>query len=234
VIHDLADLLDQLDSAATGKDRQEMVRLIRETADEESCSFQFKVKQIQPTYVDVQDKKYRGGTTVIGELVDFRPEYVSEEGVEYLHDQSGQQLELLLPRWCNKGVSRWKKGEEIGCQGHLQGWDASDDRYQLIVTGVPFYSLPVKLLIWTLSLLLFWWWWWPVWAIYKVVYVAIPVGLVVWAIAAWQGNEGLAENAFLMLVILGPFGLFLRCYGYYVKRVLEIETGDEAEVEEES
>ena len=34
--HNLADLLDQLDSARTGKDRQEMVRLIRETAGEES------------------------------------------------------------------------------------------------------------------------------------------------------------------------------------------------------
>ena len=228
--HNLADLLDQLDSAATGKDRQEMVRLIRETADEESCSFQFKVKQIQPTYVDVENKKYRGGMTVFGELVDERPEYE----MEYLHDQNGQQIELLLPRWCNREVSRWKEGEPIGCSGNLQDWDATDDRYQLLVTEVPFYSLAGKLLIWSLALVFVWWWFWPLWANYKVVYLAIPVGLVVWAIAAWQGNEGLAENAFLMLVILGPFGLFLRCYGYYVKRVLEIETGDEAEVEEES
>ena len=234
MIHDLADLLDQLDSAATGKDRQEMVRLIQEMSGEESCTFEFKIKEIQPTYDDVQDKKYHGGMTVMAELVDFRPGYEPECEVEYLHDQSGQQLELLLPRWCNRGVGAWKKGDQIGCQGHLQGWDANDNCYQLLVTGVPFYSRLGKLLIWTLALLFFWWWWWPVWALYKVVYVAIPVGLVVWAIAAWQGHEGLAENAFWMLVCLGPLGLFLRCYGYFVKRVLEIETGDEDETEEES
>ena len=51
-----------------------MIRLIPETAGEESCTFEFKVKQIQLTYSDDQDKKYRGGTTVIGELVDERPE----------------------------------------------------------------------------------------------------------------------------------------------------------------
>ena len=47
MIHDLADLLDQLDSAATGKDRQEMVRLIQEMSGEESCTFEFKIKEIQ-------------------------------------------------------------------------------------------------------------------------------------------------------------------------------------------
>ena len=64
--------------------------------------------------------------------------------------------------------------------------------------------------------------------------MAIPLGLAVWAIAAWQGNEGLAKDVFMMLVTLGPLGLFLRFYAYYVKRVVEIETGDEAEAEEES
>ena len=64
--------------------------------------------------------------------------------------------------------------------------------------------------------------------------MAIPLGLAVWAIAAWQGNEGLAKDVFMMLVILGPLGLFLRFYAYYVSRVFEIETGDEAEAEEES
>ena len=117
MIHDLADLLDQLDSARTGKDRQEMIRLIRKVSGEESCAFEFKVKEIQPTYGDVENKKYRGGMTVLGELVDERPEYE----MEYLHDQGGQQIELLLPKWCNREVSRWKKGEHFGCQGYLNG-----------------------------------------------------------------------------------------------------------------
>ena len=117
MIHALADLLDLLESRRTGKDQKELLHLIREAAGEESCMFEFKVKQIQPTYSDVQEKKYRGGTTVIGELVDDRSEY-SEE---YVHDQSGQQIELLLPKWCNREVSRWKKGEHFGCQGYLNG-----------------------------------------------------------------------------------------------------------------
>ena len=227
MVHDLADLLDQLDSAATGEDRQEMIRLIRETAGEESCTFEFKVKQIQPTYSDDQDKKYRGGTMVIGELVDERPEYE----MEYLHDQSGQQLELVLPKWCNRGVSRWKKGEHIVCQGHLHGWDATDDRYQLLVTGVPFYSFAGKLLIWTLALIFVWWWWYPLWLIHKVVYVVIPLGLAVWAIAAWQGNEGLAEDALIMLVVVAPLGLMLRFYVWAINLRLK---ADEAQAEEES
>ena len=84
-----------------------------------------------------------------------------------------------------------------------------------------------------MALLFFWWWWWPVWAIYKVVYVAIPVGLVVWAIAAFQGHEELARDVFMLLVILGPFGLFLRFYAFYVNRVWN-ETGVEDQAEEES
>ena len=227
--HNLADLLDQLDSARTGKDRQEMVRLIRETAGEESCSFEFKVKEIQPTYGDVENKKYRGGMTVLGELVDERPEYE----MEYLHDQNGQQIELLLPKWCNREVSRWKEGEPFGCSGNLQDWDATDDRYQLLVTEVPFYSLAGKLLIWSLALVFVWWWFWPLWAIYKVVYLAIPVGLVVWAVAAFQGHEALARDVFMLLVILGPLGLFLRFYAYYVNQVWN-EKGAEDQAEEES
>ena len=64
--------------------------------------------------------------------------------------------------------------------------------------------------------------------------MAIPVGLVVWAIAAFQGHEELAKDVFMLLVILGPFGLFLRCYAYYINRVFGNETGVEDQAEEES
>ena len=147
--HDLADLLDQLDSARTGKDRQEMIRLM---SDEDSCYFTFKVKEIQPTYSDAGDETFRGGTTVIGELIDERIEYE----MEYLHDQNGQQVELLLPKRWNRRVSRWKEGELLCYSGNLHDWDATDDRYQLLATKIPGFSLVGKLVVWTLALLLFW------------------------------------------------------------------------------
>jgi hypothetical protein len=231
MVHDLADLLDQLDSAATGKDRQEMFRLIREASGEDTCCVMFKVKEIQPTYSDAGDEMFRGGTTVIGELVDERPEYE----MEYLHDQSGQKIELLLPKRWNRRVSRWKEGEPIYCSGRLHGWDATDDRYQLLGTKIPGLSLAGKLLVWTLALVFFWWWWYPLWLIHKVVYVAIPLGLAVWAIAAWQGNEGLAEDALIMLVVVAPLGLMLRFYVWAINlRLKADEAAEEAQAEEES
>ena len=66
MIHDLADLLDLLESRRKGKDQKERLRRIGETAGEDSCMFEFKVKQIQPTYSGDQAKKYRGGGKRIG------------------------------------------------------------------------------------------------------------------------------------------------------------------------
>jgi len=211
--YDLSELLDQLGSQTTRKVRPD---IIQEVPDKNICWFDFVVKDIQPTrsmalsviVADADGRKYRGGTTVIGELVDDRP----KDGVEYLHDQSGQQIELFFPKWCNRGVSRWKEDERIGCQGHLHGWDTTDNRYQLLVTKVPFYSLPGKLLIILLSAVFLWWWFYPLWLVHKLVYVAIPVGLAVWAVATWQGNGELAEIALMMLVAVVPLGLMLRFY----------------------
>ena len=211
--YDLSELLDQLGSQTTGTVRPD---IIQEVPDKNSCWFDFVVKDIQPTrsmalsviVSDAEGRKYRGGTTVIGELVDDRP----KDGVEYLHDHSGQQIELFFPKWCNRGVSRWKKDERIGGQGHLHGWDTTDNRYQLLITKVPFYSLPGKLLTILLSAVFFWWWFYPLWLVHKLVYVAIPVGLAVWAVATWQGNGELAEIALMMLVAVVPLGFTLRFY----------------------
>ena len=57
-----------------------------------------------------------------------------------------------------------------------------------------------------------WWWYFPLWLVYKFFYVAIPVGLAVWAVAAWQGNGELAQNALLIVIFLVPLGLMLRFY----------------------
>jgi hypothetical protein len=61
-----------------------------------------------------------------------------------------------------------------------------------------------------------WWWFWPLWLVHKLVYVAIPVGLAVWAVAAWQGNGELAENALMMVLVVAPLGLMLRFYVWAV------------------
>ena len=92
-------------------------------------------------------------------------------------------------------------------------------------------------MVWTLALLLFWWWWWPLWAIYKVAYLVIPVGLVAWAISAWQGNEELADFAFWMLVVVAPLGLFLRFYVWaIINRHFPADeaAAEKAQAEEES
>jgi hypothetical protein len=217
MIHDLSVLLDLLGSQTTGKDRPET---IREMPEKDSCVFEFVVKDIQPTHSmalsvivsDAEGRKYRGGTTVIGELVDDRP----KDGTQYLHDQSGQQIELFFPKWCNRGVSRWKKDEHIGCQGHLHGWDTTDNRYQLLVTKVPFFSLTGTLLTYLIAAVFVWWWFYPLWLVHKLVYVAIPVGLTVWAVAAGQGNGELAENALTMVLVVAPLGLMLRFYVWAV------------------
>ena len=213
MIHDLPVLLEQRGSRTTGKDRPET---IREIPGKDSCVFEFVVKDIQPTHSvalsmilsDAEGRKYRDGTTVIGELVDSRP----EDGIEYRHDQSGQQLELFFPKWCNRGVSRWKMDEHIGCGGHLHGWDTTHNRYQLLVTKVPFYSLIGTLLCYLMAAVFVWWWYYPLWLVHKLVYVAIPAGLAVWGVATWQGHGDLAENALLLVIIVAPLGLMLRFY----------------------
>lgn len=211
--YDLSTLLDLLGSKTTGKVTSD---INQEVPEDNICWFDFVVKDIQPTHsvvlsINVSDsegRKYLGGTTVIGELIDDRP----KDGEEYVHDQTGQQIELFFPKWCNRGVSRWQKDELVGCQGRLHGWDTAVRRYQLLVTKVPFFSLTGTLLMYLLGAVFVWWWYFPLWLVYKFFYVAIPVGLAVWAVAAWQGNGELAQNALLIVIFLVPLGLMLRFY----------------------
>lgn len=227
--YELATLLDLLGSQPTGKVRSDVNQ---EVPEDNICWFEFVVKDIQPTHsvvlsIDVADaegRKYLGGTKVMGELVDDRP----TDSEEYLHDQNGQQIELFFPKWCNRGVSRWQKDEHVGCQGHLHGWDTASRRYQLLVTKVPFFSLTGTLLIYLFSAVFVWWWYFPLWLIYKLFYVAIPVGLAVWGVAAWQGNGELAQNAMLMIIFLTPLGLMLRFYVWAITLTDRIEESEQS------
>ena len=208
--HDLLDLLDLVTSRETKKDRLEVVQLARENSNKDTYMFSFKIKEIHSTYSYTGNDKYRGGTTIIGELVDER----RKDKVEYLHDQNGQQIELMLPKRWNKSVSEWKAGEEIFCSGSkLHDWDEAHDRYQLLATSMPgLLSLPVIILCWAIKILIWWPIWIPCWLIYKLVYIAIPVGLVVWAVATKMGDGKLAHDAIMLLVFVTPVGLTLRFY----------------------
>ncbi|MDB4380298.1 hypothetical protein N9Z70_02800 [Mariniblastus sp.] len=97
--YDLSTLLDLLGSKTTGKVTSD---INQEVPEDNICWFDFVIKDIQPTHsvvlsINVSDsegRKYLGGTTVIGELIDDRP----KDGEEYLHDQTGQQIELFFPK----------------------------------------------------------------------------------------------------------------------------------------
>ena len=216
-------LLDMLGSSATTEDRLALVRLAREESHKDTCTFTLEVEEILPTHSDPEDKEFQGGTTFIGKLVDNRP----ESEVEHLQDQSDQQLELLLPTRWNKRVSKWKTGDVVDCSGHLHGWDTKDARYQLLATKLPKNDLPisdpddlslrVKVLIWAIKILIVWPIWIPCWIAYKLVYVAIPTGIVLIAIGEVTDNADLTEWGGMMLLFFIPLGLMVRLYVWAFK-----------------
>ncbi|MFP6887077.1 MAG: hypothetical protein VB997_05920 [Opitutales bacterium] len=218
--HELPVLLDRLGSRKTVEDRLE---LIRDMPDEDTCTFTFAVREIRPWIWFAGNEKFRGGKTVFGELVDKRP----EDKMEYLHDQSGQQLQLALPKRWNNLVSHWEKGEEIHCSGHLLGWDATSERYQLLATEIPGSSeAHWVILAWILKIV-FAPIWVPCWLAYKLAYVGIALGLIMGVAGMAMDNVGLAEWGWMMCAVMGSLGLMLRFY------VWAIMMGGSANIEDQ-
>ena len=58
--------------------------------------------------------------------------------------------------------------------------------------------------------------WIPCWLLYKLVYIAIPAGLVAGAVATKMGHGKLAHDSVLPFVLLTGLGLFLRFYIYAI------------------
>tara|TARA_B110000003_G_scaffold114196_1_gene116838 strand:- start:16519 stop:17568 length:1050 start_codon:yes stop_codon:yes gene_type:complete len=76
--------------------------------------------------------------------------------------------------------------------------------------------------------------WIPCWLLYKLVYIAIPAGLVAGAVATKMGHGKLVHDSVLPFVLLTGLGLFLRFYIYAInlKTVDELFCEDAIEEEE--
>jgi len=71
--------------------------------------------------------------------------------------------------------------------------------------------------------------WIPCWLLYKLVYIAIPAGLVAGAVATKMGHGKLVHDSVLPFVLLTGLGLFLRFYIYAINlRTVEEIWDDDA------
>ena len=76
--------------------------------------------------------------------------------------------------------------------------------------------------------------WIPCWLLYKLVYIAIPAGLVAGAVATKMGHGKLVHDSVLPFVLLTGLGLFLRFYIYAINlRTVDELIGEDAIKEDE-
>ena len=76
--------------------------------------------------------------------------------------------------------------------------------------------------------------WIPCWLLYKLVYIAIPAGLVAGAVATKMGHGKLVHDSVLPFVLLTGLGLFLRFYIYAINlRTVDELIGEDAFKEDE-
>ena len=76
--------------------------------------------------------------------------------------------------------------------------------------------------------------WIPCWLLYKLVYIAIPAGLVAGAVATKMGHGKLVHDSVLPFVLLTGLGLFLRFYIYAINlKTVDELIGEDAIEEEE-
>ena len=75
--------------------------------------------------------------------------------------------------------------------------------------------------------------WIPCWLLYKLVYIAIPAGLVAGAVATKMGHGKLVHNSVLPFCLLTGLGLFLRFYIYAINLRSVDDFGEDAIKEDE-
>jgi len=94
-------------------------------------------------------------------------------------------------------------------------YDESDDELS--------FSIPWWL--WVIKIVLVWPIYWPCWLIWKIVYVAIPTGLVLCVAGAVLDNESLTNVGAMAVCGVGPLGLMLRFYVW----AINLRFGDTAD-----
>ena len=105
---------------------------------------------------------------------------------------------------------------------HRDPHEASDMKHNLLVTVIGWIFKISFVMIWC-----------PCWLLYKLVYIAIPAGLVASAIATKMGYGKLVHDSILPFFLLTGLGLFLRFYIYAINlRPAEEILRDNSEEEE--
>ena len=105
---------------------------------------------------------------------------------------------------------------------HRDPHKASDMKHNLLVTVIGWIFKISFVMIWC-----------PCWLLYKLVYIAIPAGLVASAIATKMGHGKLVHDSILPFFLLTGLGLFLRFYIYAINlRPAEEILRDNSEEEE--
>ena len=105
---------------------------------------------------------------------------------------------------------------------HRDTHEASDMKHNLLVTVIGWIFKISFVVIWC-----------PCWLLYKLVYIAIPAGLVASAIATKMGHGKLVHDSILPFFLLTGLGLFLRFYIYAINlRPAEEILRDNSEEEE--
>ena len=74
------------------------------------------------------------------------------------------------------------------------------------------FSLPVLALVWFIKIVIIWPIYWPCWLAYKIVYVALPLGLVLCIAGNMLDYGTLLVAGFLAVCGVGPIGLMTRFY----------------------
>ena len=105
---------------------------------------------------------------------------------------------------------------------HRDTHETSDMKHNLLVTVIGWSFKISFVMIWC-----------PCWLLYKLVYIAIPAGLVASAIATKMGYGKLVHDSILPFFLLTGLGLFLRFYIYAINlRPAEEILRDNSEEEE--
>ncbi|SVD08048.1 uncharacterized protein METZ01_LOCUS360902, partial [marine metagenome] len=203
--HDLAELLDLLGSRVTLEDRLALTELVPK---EDTCTFTFTIKKIKSASTSLKKEKPKGDILVSGRLVDSP----TAANPGHLRNRSNQKIELFIPKKLESKIEDWGEGCDVKCSGHLHGWNAATRHYQFEASKIHGDPIGVTILIWAFKIIFFYPIWIPCWLIYKTVYVAIPIGLVLLVVGEWQNNGDLSRCGLVLSFGFGIAGLMLRFY----------------------
>lgn len=214
--HDLAELLDLLGSRVTLEDRLALTELVPK---EDTCTFTFTIKKIKPASTSLKEEKPKGDILVSGRLVDSP----TAANPGHLRNRSNQKIELFIPKKLESKIEDWGEGCDVKCSGHLHGWNAATRHYQFEASKIHGDPIGLTILIWAFKIIFFYPIWIPCWVIYKTVYVAIPIGLVLLVVGEWQNNGDLSRWGLVLSFGFGIAGLMLRFYVWAIKAKWDAE-----------